>query len=209
MENIWLQAVKRIHAIAETGREFSHNEYDLERYQDISTLAQQLLASLANTPLTAIENLFRPDVDDGGYITPKIDVRGVVFKDKRVLLVKEKIDGLWSLPGGYADLGLSAAENTEKEVFEEAGIIVKASHLYAVRHKAKGEYTPDIRDFYKLFFLCEALPEQEIKAGMETADVGYFSIDDLPPLSKGRVIATDIHHAWEFVCNPDRPTLFD
>lgn len=209
MENIWLQAVKRIHAIAETGREFSHNEYDLERYQDISTLAQQLLASLANTPLTAIENLFRPDVDDGGYITPKIDVRGVVFKDNRVLLVKEKIDGLWSLPGGYADLGLSAAENTEKEVFEEAGILVKASHLYAVRHKAKGEYAPDVRDFYKLFFLCDVLPDQEIKAGMETEDVGYFSLDKLPPLSTGRVIASDIEHAWTFVCNPSQPTLFD
>lgn len=209
MENNGLSAIKRIHAIAETGIEFSHNDYDLERYQDISLLAQQLMAVYANTSLESIQDLFLADSNDGGYVTPKIDVRGVVFENERVLLVKEKLDGLWSLPGGYADLGLSAAENTEKEVLEEAGIHVKATRLYAVRHKAKGEYAADIRDFYKFFFLCESLPNQQIKTGLETDDVDFFPLNNLPPLSTGRVIASDIHQAWEYQQNPTKMTDFD
>ncbi|HDZ16461.1 hypothetical protein LCGC14_0842950, partial [marine sediment metagenome] len=78
MENNGLSAIKRIHAIAETGIEFSHNDYDLERYQDISLLAQQLMAVYANTSLESIQDLFLADSNDGGYVTPKIDVRGVV-----------------------------------------------------------------------------------------------------------------------------------
>lgn len=211
MESFYLKTIKRIHAIAESGIAFNKNDYEFERYTDIVKLCHEMIAQLANTSVEEIEGLMTGIVQpgDGNYVNPKIDVRGAVFSKGKVLLVQEKVDGLWSMPGGYADVGLSAAENTAKEVFEEAGIEVNVTKLYAVRHKSKNQYRHDIRDFYKFFFICEALPNQQIKAGMETANVGFFDLGALPPLSEGRVIELDIHQAWEHVCEPDKATIFD
>lgn len=211
MEQFFLQTLQRIHALAETGIAFNKNEYELERYQEIVKLSQQMVAELANMSVEQVAKLMTYSIEpgDGNYVNPKIDVRGAVFHDGKILLVKEKVDGLWSMPGGYADVGLSAAENTAKEVFEEAGIEVDVVKLYAVRHKIKNDYRHDVRDFYKFFFVCEALPNQTIKKGMETEEVGFFDLDDLPPLSEGRVIELDIQQAWQHVCEPDKATVFD
>jgi len=116
---------------------------------------------------------------------------------------------LWTLPGGYADVGLSAAENVEKEILEEAGIEVKASFLYNLRHKAKGGFPPDVRDFYKLYFICEACNDDPVVSGLETIDAGYFAKEELPPLSLGRVIEEDLIIAWNFSESNEKKTLFD
>ncbi|GHE92990.1 NUDIX hydrolase [Thalassotalea profundi] len=207
MENSWLANAKKLQAIAETGLVYAEDKYDIERYSEISDIALKLLSDLGNTSVDVITGL----ISEGkkGYITPKVDVRGAVFQDNKVLLVQEKSDGLWTLPGGFADVGLSPAENIEKEIFEEAGIAVTVPYLYAVRHKAKGEYTPDILDFYKLFFLCKAQGEGELKAGLETMGAEYFSLDNLPALSRGRTVESDIHNAWRFHSNVNQKTYFD
>ena len=207
MEDRWLNWAKRLQAIASTGVHFGQHEYDRERYEEVAAIAQQMLAALGQVPIKAITNLV-PDFAQG-YATPKIDVRGAVFCDKRILLVRERTDGLWTLPGGYADVGLSAAENVEKEIFEEASLTVKAANLYAVRHKAKHQYDPDTRDFYKFFFICERLDTREPEPGFETLDADFFALDELPPLSEGRVIAADIATAFEHWRNPGRETVFD
>ncbi len=208
MENLWLNAAKRLHAIAETGREFTEGQYDLERYEEISQIALSLLAAIGKVPIESIDRLL--GVGAEGYATPKVDVRGAVFNGEKILLVQEKSDGLWTLPGGYADVGLSPAENIEKEIHEEAGISAQATHLYSVRHKAKGEYDPDIRDFYKLFFLCQSTDVDNIKPGTETSDAAFFRLDEIPPLSKGRVVASDISAAWRFHVNQSKAfTRFD
>ena len=116
--------------------------------------------------------------------------------NRQVLLVKETTDGLWTLPGGYADVGISPRENVVKEIWEEASIRVAAKSLYGLRHKAKHEYDPDVRDFYKLFFLCEPVGEVCPKPGIETSEVGFFKLDELPPLSTGRVLKEDIAAAF-------------
>jgi len=113
------------------------------------------------------------------------------------------------MPGGYADVGLSAMENVEKEVFEEANLKVRASHMISVRHKAKGDYAQDVRDFYKMFFLCELVEQAEPRPGMETAAAGYFDLKEIPALSEGRVIEEDIHQAWRFAQSDHKVTRFD
>ena len=126
-------------------------------------------------------------------------------------MVKEKQDGLWTLPGGYADVGLDTyRKHTEKEVFEEAGITVKARRIFSIRHKASGDYDEDIREFYKLFFICEAIDTgQTIKPGLETSDVGFFELNNLPPLSTGRVIKRDIENAFSATGNSNILPIID
>ena len=109
MENEWLTAAKRLHALAETGKQFTRDEFDLERYEEISDIAVRLLALLGSTSVDVMAGLV--GMGSKGYATPKVDVRGAVFRDDQVLLVREKSDGLWTLPGGYADVGLSPKEN--------------------------------------------------------------------------------------------------
>ena len=207
MESVWLRNFKRLQSIAITGLEFTQDKYDKERYHEISNIALTMLSTIADVPVNQIENLVGPKAR--GYDTPKVDVRGAVFEDNKILLVQEESDGLWTLPGGYADVGLSAAENVEKEILEEAGITVTARQLYNLRHKAKGGFDPDVREFYKLYFLCDLTGEQTLAAGVETTDARFFGRHEIPPLSTGRVIEEDLQIAWEFSIHHYQQTLFD
>lgn len=207
LEPKWLVWAKRLQAIASTGLHFHPNDFDAERYAEVAAIANAMLAALGDVPIERIEGLVADFAK--GYATPKIDVRGAVIVRDTVLLVKERSDGLWTLPGGYADVGISAAENVVKEIREEAGIAVSADRLYGVFHKAKHAYDADPRDFYKFFFLCSKVDDTHPVAGVETADVGFFSIDRLPPLSRGRVIEQHIEAAFECYADPRRPAIFD
>lgn len=207
MEDQWLQWAKRLQAIASTGLHFGSGDFDKERYTEVGEIAHLMLSALGEVPLQRIQALV-PDFAQG-YATPKVDVRGAVFDGERILLVQERTDGLWTLPGGYADVGLSAAENIVKEIAEEAGLEVRARQLYAVRHKAKHGYRPDTRDFYKFFFICEQVRGTPPAPGLETLAAGFFGIDEIPALSTGRVIAEDIAAAFRHRNDPRRMTLFD
>ena len=207
IEDSWLAKAKKLQAIASTGLHFGISEFDHERYQEIHDIASAMLADLGEVSIKTIENLLGPL--GTGYETPRVDVRGAVFRDGKILLVQEKLDGLWTLPGGYADVGISAADNIVKEIHEEANIHVTANKLFAVVHKAAHEYDMDIRDFYKFYFLCEQINEVEPTTGPETTAVEFFALDDLPPLSTGRVIEKHIQLAVEHLNNPSLPTYFD
>ena len=130
MEQIWLTWAKQLQAIASTGVHFADDPYDRERYTEVVHIAQQMLSALGSVPIEKIEGLVTDFAK--GYATPRIDVRGAVIQNDQILLVQEKADELWSLPGGYADVGLSAAENVAKEISEEANIEVVARSLYSV-----------------------------------------------------------------------------
>src|SRR5262245_39059026 len=182
MQDAWLAWAKRLQSIASTGLYFSRDRYDRERYQELAHIADEMLASLASVPIERIESLVSDFAK--GYATPKIDVRAAVFHENRILLVQEASDRLWTLPGGFADVGMSASENVVKEVWEEASLRVTARRLYALRHKAKHPYPPDARDFYKLFFLCDPIGEVLARPGPDTIEVGFFVLEDLPPLSR-------------------------
>lgn len=207
MEDSWLAWAKRLQSLASTGLHYSKDDFDKERYDEIASIANQMLAALGSVPVQRIQGLVSDFAQ--GYATPKIDVRGAVIEDDKVLLVREASDGLWTLPGGFADVGVSPGENVVKEIWEEATIEVSASAVYGIRHKARHEYDPDARDFYKLFFLCEKQSDANPQAGPEVTDVGFFGLDELPPLSTSRVLEKDIAAAFNFNNDPQRLSLFD
>lgn len=207
MEDRWLSDAKRLQAIASTGLHFCKDEHDRERFREVGEIANAMLAALGSVPVERIAGLVSDYAK--GYATPKIDVRGALIEDDQVLLVRERADGRWTLPGGFADVGLSAAQNVEKEVQEEAGLAVTASQLYSVRHKAKQPYEPDARDFYKLFFLCERCDRASPSAGAEISEARFFARDRLPELSIGRVLESDIEAAFAFHRGDVRAVSFD
>ena len=200
----WLDWAKRLHALAGSGLHFGASDFDKERYAEISDISREMLAALGSSTPERIADLFPQH--GKGYSTPQIDVRGAVFDaDAQILLVRERSDGLWTLPGGYADVGLSAAENVVKEIAEEANLTTRVARLYALKHKVKHPYDADSRDFYKLFFLCEMTPGPQLPApGAETDGAAFFPRRALPEQSTGRIIGVDIEHAYAALEDPAR-----
>jgi len=207
MENTWLSWAKRLQSVASTGLHYSQDEYDRERYDEVAAIANEMLSALGNVPINRIQGLVSDFAK--GYATPKVDVRGAIFDAGEVLLVREVSDGLWTLPGGFADVGLSPGENIVKEIWEEATLRVKATAVYGIRHKAKHEYDPDVRDFYKIFFICEHAEKLQPRPGPEITEVGFFGLDELPALSTDRVLEKDIAAAFAFESDPQSIAWFD
>jgi len=207
MEDKWLAWAKQLQAISSTGLHFTQDAYDRDRYEKVAEIANAMLAAIGSVPIQRIESLVSDFAK--GYATPRVDVRGAVVRGDKVLLVQEATDRLWTLPGGYADVGVSPAENVVKEIFEEASINVTARSLYSIRHKAKHDYDQDVRDFYKLFFLCEQVDDESPAPGLETIGVGFFGLEELPPLSTGRVIYSDIEAAVSSAGRRREPAAFD
>ena len=207
MENTWLSWAKRLQSVASTGLHYSRDEYDWERYEEIAAIANEMLSALGSVPINRIQGLVSDFAK--GYATPKVDVRGAIIEGDEILLVREVSDGLWTLPGGFADVGLSPGENIVKEIWEEATLRVKATAIYGLRHKAKHEYDPDVRDFYKIFFICEHAEGSQPRPGPEITEVGFFGLDALPALSTARVLEKDIAAAFNFKSDRQSTALFD
>jgi ADP-ribose pyrophosphatase YjhB (NUDIX family) len=201
----WLQWCMRLQAIAQTGLTYSHDQYDSDRYTAIREIAAEMLAAGSGMEISVVRGVLSAD---SGYTTPKVDVRGVVFREGRVLLVREKADGGWSLPGGWADVGLSAAENVVKEVFEESGFRVRPKKILAVLDRGKHPHPPALFAAYKIYILCEILGGTETVSS-ETDAVGFFAEEALPPLSADRVTPWQIQRMFEHLRNPDWPADFD
>ncbi len=171
-----------------------------------------MLAKLSGGEPGQIKDLMTADV---GYRTPKTDVRAVVLRAGQVLLVREREDGAWSLPGGWAwslpggwaDIGLSPRENVEKEVWEESGLRVRATRLLAVVDKKMHQHPPSPNYVYKLFFRCEETGGQLVQ-GLETLGVGFFGLDNLPPLSVDRNTEAQVRLAVQLAQQPG-PVYFD
>ena len=195
IQNELLQLAKQLQALAENGLHYSENDYDLDRYQIIEEISLRMLSLLTGI---SSETIAMATPERNGYRTPKVDVRSVVFNDKdEILLVQERIDSRWSLPGGWCDVGYTPTETAVKETFEEAGIPVKVKRLLAVLDKKCHDHPEDLFYSYKIFLECEA-DSYEIKPGMETLDVGFFSLDSLPELSTPRNTDGQIQLMFDF-----------
>lgn len=196
MERTFFEQLKRIQALAEIGLEYSNSNYDKERYDEIQEICLEMLEDLTDIPVAKIRPIIQ---EKNGYKTPKVDVRAVVFNPEgQILLVQEKVDGCWSLPGGWADVGYTPRQIAEKECFEEAGLTVKATRLLAVMDKTAQLMPPEFEYVYKLFILCEPL-DNRIAIGEETIGVDWFSEHHLPELSKPRNIESQIHLMFQYL----------
>jgi len=203
----WLTWTKQIQAIAQNGLTFTTDPYDKDRYEQLRDLAAEIAAHYSNDDAAHIHGLYAAEQ---GYMTPKVDVRGAIFRHDKVLLVKEKVDGKWTLPGGWADVGDSPSVAIIREIREEAGYDAKVIKLVGILDREKHGHPPYPFHAYKLFFLCEAISEkQDILHEHESLESDFFSLDNLPPLSIGRVVESQIHRCYEHALNPDLPTYFD
>ncbi len=206
MEPIWLAWTREIQAIAQTGLAFTPSAYDRERYERLRAIAARMMARASGADPTFVANLFAGET---GYATPKIDVRGAVFRAGKILLVRERADaGRWTLPGGWADVNRAPSEAVAAEVREEAGLDVRPVKLAALYDRRLHPHPPLPFHIYKLFFLCE-ITGGTPAPGPETEGVDFFAPHDLPELSVSRVLASQIARMFAHHASPDLPTEFD
>ncbi len=201
----WIEWFHRIATIAQAGLTYTRDDYDRERYEQLRTLAAEVLAEHTRVSEADARDLLARQI---GYPTPKVDVRAVVFRDGRLLLVREADDGGWTLPGGWADLGDSPGEVAVREAREESGYETQARRLLAVLDKNKHAHPPQVWAVYKIFVQCE-LTGGAPRTSLETTDVGFFGRDELPALSVNRVTERQLQLMFQHLDDPARPADFD
>ena len=200
----WLTWAQEIFSLSQSGITYSGNQYDIERYKRLQEITAEIIESQS---VISKESALESFSMQAGYITPKVDVRGAVVQDGKILLIQERADGNWAMPGGWADLGNSPASVAEREVWEESGFRVKAEKVVAVMD-ANRIQPMEFYHAYKIIFLCTLL-DGEPRTSYETLAVGFFDPNHLPPLSFYRTSEDMLKEVFAHVANPDRPAAFD
>ena len=202
----WLTMAKELQAIAQAGRAYSNDGYDVERFEQVKHIAYKMIADLAGSTVEQVDGLYLPET---GYPTPKVDVRAGVIYDGKILLVKESQDGCWSLPGGWGDVCETPTEGVIREVREESGLIVDNPRLVAIKDRAVHGYHPLLPfHIYKLFFLCD-YQSGKLQQSLETTDAQFFHPNELPQLSASRTINEDITMLFKHFHQPDLAVYVD
>ena len=200
----WLKWAAELQSIAQAGLFYGKDAFDLERYERIREIAAEMLSHQTELPIEKVKDLF---CDEVGYQTPKLDSRAAIFKDDRILLVREK-NGTWSLPGGWVDMALSVKENTIKEVKEEAGLDVTADLVIAVQDREKHNRPVYAYRVCKIFVLCTAIGGN-FEENIETVESRYFGLDELPLLAEEKNNEDQIQMCFDAYHAESWTTLFD
>lgn len=202
----WLGWAREIQALAQTGKRYSLNDFQTERYDRLAEIAAEIVGMANSSESDSIARDFKAQT---GYATPRIDVRGVVFQDGKLLMVKERIDNCWTLPGGWADVGDVPSQAAEREVWEEAGFRVKAQKVVGIYDANRMEGWMSLYHSYKIVFLCDIIDGAACPSN-ETSAVSFFAADEIPAdLSYFRTPARLIQDAFRANQRPDCPTVFD
>ena len=204
-ERKWLDIAKKLQSIAQAGLEYSKDKYDLERFEEIRKVSIDIMECYTDIEREKIKNLFAGET---GYQTPKIDIRAAVFLENKILMVKEKLDNRWSLPGGWADIDLSLKENLIKEAMEEAGAKIIPERILAVYDRNRNTNILFPHSVYKIFVQCKYL-ESKFVENIETEETGFFSVDQLPELSETRNTASQIKMCFRYKDRPFHEPYFD
>ena len=200
----WLSWISEIQAIVQSGLTYTENAFDKERYLRLRAITAEITAHCSGNQAGDIEAIFSLET---GYATPKIDVRSFILKDNKILLVRERADGLWTLPGGFADVNETPSTAVIRETKEEAGYVVSVLKLLALWDKFKHEHPPHWPHIFKCFFHCEILSGGAIE-NIETSEQDFFDINHLPALSTPRVTASQLTRLHDLVLHP-QATQFD
>jgi len=203
--NHWLKWARKIQALSQSGLAYADDEFNRERYQKLGEIAAEIIDAHTTLCKEYVLNNFRLQP---GYATPKIDIRGVVFQDNKLLLVQEQSDEKWSLPGGWADVGDSAAEMVIREVKEETGFEVFPTKLIGIFDNNKDRFPIEFYHSYKIIFWCEMQGGKK-QPCHEILAVDFFKLTDLPPLSVNRTDEKHLHEIIEHINNPNRLAYFD
>ncbi len=205
MNNQWLDWAKQIQAIAQTGLTYTKDIYDQERYETLRKLSVDIIFNYSMVSKDRIQLAFASDT---GYATPKTDIRGVVFRENKILMVREKSDGAWALPGGWADVGYSPFEVAVKEIKEETGFDAIPLRLLAVLDKKFHNHPPEPYHIYKMFIQCQIISGEAV-GGVETSEARFFAENELPELSTERNTELQIRTMFEFLKDPNKYTICD
>ncbi|MFP4502299.1 MAG: NUDIX hydrolase [Candidatus Hydrogenedentota bacterium] len=204
----WAEWARKLQAISQSGLHFTQdNPFEQERYAAVRDIAADIIAEYSNLTHEEIHNY---NATDFGYATPKVDVRGIIFQDDTVLLVREIRDqGRWTPPGGWADVNDAPSEAVLREVREESGYDAQVVKLLAVYDREKQGHQPSFPiHVYKLFFLCE-ITGGEATPNSEADEIRFFPLDALPELSVSRITTRQLQHFYQHLRHPDAPTEFD
>jgi ADP-ribose pyrophosphatase YjhB (NUDIX family) len=200
----WLKWITELQAIAQNGLTYCKDEFDKQRYLRLREMAAELAAYSSKFPLEKIKKTF--DLEEG-YATPKLDVRSFILQNNKLLLVRERADDLWTLPGGFADINESPSEAVVRETKEETGFNVTAIRLLALWDKLKHDHPFRWPHLYKCFFYC-TLVSGEATINLEISEIDFFDINHLPPLSTPRVTQKQLIRLYEQALYSEQ-TLFD
>ena len=203
----WIEWGRKLQAISQTGLHFTQKQYDRERYEQIGEIAVEILAEHTNL---SVEELLQLNAAEFGYATPKVDVRGVIFQDAKLLLVREIADaGRWTLPGGWADVNETPTQAVIREVLEESGFKTRVIKLLAVYDREQQKHTPSFPySVYKLFFHCQIIGG-EPRINNEASEIAFFGETEIPELSESRVKKSQLLRFFEHYRDPTLPTDFD
>jgi ADP-ribose pyrophosphatase YjhB (NUDIX family) len=204
----WIERAQRLQLIAQAGLTYSKDPFDRERFEQIREVAADILAEGTGAPVERTLAMLKAEE---GYATPKVDVRTAVFRAGQILLVREASDGHWSLPGGWADLGESAAAVAVREVKEESGYDVRVTKVLAVLDKSRHGAPASIWHAYMIVFRGELVGEvpHAGRTAHEITEVGWFSRDALPPLSLNRNTPAVLEKLFEHADDPSLHADFD
>lgn len=201
----WLEWAREIQALAQTGNHYAENEYNRQRYLRLTEIAAEIVREHSGLPVKLLVQTFS---DQKGYATPKVDVRAAVFQKEKLLMVRERADGRWTLPGGWADVGDIPSHAAEREVWEEAGFHVKARKLIGV-YDANRSGPLDLFHAFKIIFLCDLL-DGVARTSSETSEVAFFGKDEIPPVLSGqRTQPRHIQDAFSALQDSNLPAVFD
>jgi len=201
----WINWAVELQSIAQAGLTYSEDKFDRERFERIREISAEILSIKSGLTLEKVKDLF---CNETGYQTPKIDTRAAIFKDNKILLVKEISSGEWSLPGGWMDVNQSVKTNVLKEVKEEAGLDVITNRLIAVQDRNKHNIPPYAYSICKIFVLCDIIGGT-FKSNIETADSEFFNMNNLPPLSIERNTKSQIEMCFQAYYDENWKVLFD
>jgi len=200
-----LDQARRLLAVAQTGLHYTQSEFERERYEEVARIAAELLDGSSQYSAAEIRNAW---LMEEGYTTPKLDVRGAMFRGNEVLLVRERVDGRWTVPGGFADVNESPSVSILKEIEQESGYLARVVKLAAVQDRNLHNYPRFMFHIWKLLFVCE-ITGGAPRISNETDGVDFFSLDQLPELSTGRITAAQLRLLHRHHLEPQLPTEFD
>lgn len=202
----FLNEIKRLKSIADTGLLYTKNEYDKERYAELQEMSFRLLNEFSGVSMQDLKFMLPPAKD---YPTAKVDIRGLaISNDNKMLMVKESIDGKWSLPGGWGDIGFSPKETIVKEFKEETGLDILPERLLAVFDKKMHAHPPQPFYVYKMVFYCKIISNELIK-GFDVSDIQYFAIENLPELSADRILKSQVELLYHKIITGDKDVYVD
>ncbi len=201
----FLEWMREIQALAQTECHYAQDDFQRERCHRLMDIIAEIVSNNTEIELPPLARAFKEQL---GYATPKVDVRAAVFREQKILLVRERIDGGWTMPGGWADVGDTPSKAAEREVWEEAGFRVKARSLVGV-YDANRVNPIELFHAFKIIFLCDILGG-EARASAETSDVKFFAMDEIPASFSGeRTTARHVRDAFAALNNPGIASVFD